>query len=105
MARGGFPSMTALLGLLAVAGSQNRDKLTELLRNRGGGGGGAQGGTSLPGGLDGLLGGLGVAARTGDDPWRRTWRTHRSLSAERPTRCSGLVGEYWSQQERIAKGA
>ena len=27
----GFPSMTALLGLLAVAGYQNRDKLGELL--------------------------------------------------------------------------
>src|SRR5215207_11096618 len=28
----GFPSMTALLGLLAVAGYQNRDKLAEWLR-------------------------------------------------------------------------
>jgi len=28
----GMPSMTALLGLLAIAGYQNRDKLTELLR-------------------------------------------------------------------------
>jgi uncharacterized protein YidB (DUF937 family) len=28
----GFPSMTALLGLLAVAGYQNRDKIAELLR-------------------------------------------------------------------------
>ena len=28
----GYPSMTALLGLLAVAGYQNRDKLAELLR-------------------------------------------------------------------------
>ncbi|KAB0269237.1 YidB family protein [Microvirga brassicacearum] len=27
----GFPSMTALLGLLAVAGFQNRDKLAEML--------------------------------------------------------------------------
>lgn len=27
----GFPSMTALLGLLAVAGYQNRDKLAEIL--------------------------------------------------------------------------
>jgi uncharacterized protein YidB (DUF937 family) len=69
----GFPSMTALLGLLAVAGYQNRDKLAELL------GSGAQGGTGAPGqkpgqpqggiggtgtadmgsGLGGLLGGLG----------------------------------------------
>ena len=65
MARG-FPSMTALLGLLAVAGYQNRDKLGELL----GGGAGAQGrigsgtqGTASAqgsrGGLDGILGNLG----------------------------------------------
>ena len=46
----GFPSMTALLGLLAVAGYQNRDKLAELL---GGAGqamsGGAGGGAKLNG--------------------------------------------------------
>ena len=30
----GYPSMTALLGLLAVAGYQNRDKLAELLGDR-----------------------------------------------------------------------
>lgn len=67
MARGGFPSMTALLGLLAVAGYQNRDKLSEMLGNRAGGGsdGGAGGGQARPGGLDGLLGGLGGAAGGG----------------------------------------
>jgi len=67
----GFPSMTALLGLLAVAGYQNRDKLGELLgglQNRAGQGGMGQGGadpsgmgqsgTSQGGGLGGLLGGL-----------------------------------------------
>ena len=27
----GFPSMTALLGLLAIAGYQNRDKIAEML--------------------------------------------------------------------------
>lgn len=82
MARSGFPSMTALLGLLAVAGYQNRDRLSEMLRNAqgsGGGLGGGQGGFGgqmdgqsggfggglsgglgggLPGGLGGLLGGL-----------------------------------------------
>lgn len=50
MARGGFPSMTALLGLLAVAGYQNRDKISEMLGNRG-----SAGGTG--GGLGGLLSG------------------------------------------------
>jgi len=29
----GMPSMTALLGLLAIAGYQNRDKLADMLRN------------------------------------------------------------------------
>jgi uncharacterized protein YidB (DUF937 family) len=29
----GFPSMTALLGILAVAGYQNRDKIAEMLRS------------------------------------------------------------------------
>ncbi|WP_210528941.1 YidB family protein [Rubellimicrobium arenae] len=63
MARSGFPSMTALLGLLAVAGYQNRDKISEMLNNRGAGGGmgggmGGMGGAS-GGGLGGLLGGLG----------------------------------------------
>ncbi len=30
----GFPSMTALLGLLAVAGYQHRDKIAEMLGGR-----------------------------------------------------------------------
>ena len=53
----GFPSMTALLGLLALAGYQNRDKIGELLK-----------GATAPGGpgnqqnpLGGLLGNLGGA--------------------------------------------
>lgn len=45
----GFPSMTALLGLLAVAGYQNRDKLAEML------GGGAN--ATAPGGQAGGFGG------------------------------------------------
>ncbi|WP_349262524.1 YidB family protein [Geminicoccus sp.] len=70
----GLPSMTALLGLLAVAGYQNRDKLAEMF----GGSQGTAGGATQPhpqgggfgqstgaaqqtggGGLGGLLGGLG----------------------------------------------
>jgi uncharacterized protein YidB (DUF937 family) len=69
----GFPSMTALLGLLAVAGYQNRDKLAEMLSGassspgRSGLGMGQQGGAGRVGagepggGLGGLLGGLGGA--------------------------------------------
>ena len=52
----GMPSMTALLGLLAIAGYQNRDKMAEML-----GGAGAKtgpGGSTEPG-LGGLLGNLG----------------------------------------------
>ena len=77
----GFPSMTALLGLLAVAGYQNRDKLAEMLGGLGQGqsgvpGQGGQGNPGnqlnrqagaggLPGGLDNLLGGLGGAGLGG----------------------------------------
>jgi uncharacterized protein YidB (DUF937 family) len=61
----GFPSMTALLGLLAVAGYQNRDKLAELL---GGAGqamsGGAGGGRGMPGGAGGQQG-AGAGAQQG----------------------------------------
>jgi uncharacterized protein YidB (DUF937 family) len=58
----GYPSMTALLGLLALAGYQNRDKLAELLGGAGqaalapAGTGAAPGSTG--GGLGGILGGL-----------------------------------------------
>lgn len=47
----GFPSMTALLGVLAVAGYQNRDKLAEM--------------------LGGLTGGSGQAPSTGGQPQGR----------------------------------
>ena len=48
----GFPSMTALLGLLAIAGYQNRDKIAEIL------GGLNKPGSSGQGGIGGLLGQL-----------------------------------------------
>ena len=50
----GFPSMTALLGLLAVAGYQNRDKIAEML----GGAGKSDPAGGGQGGLGGLLGQL-----------------------------------------------
>ena len=55
----GFPSMTALLGLLALAGYQNRDKIAEMLR--GVGANSATPGSPAPaqGGLAGVLGQLG----------------------------------------------
>ncbi len=54
----GMPSMTALLGLLAIAGYQNRDKLTELLRGAGSAASGSSGTSQSLGGLLGNLGGM-----------------------------------------------
>ncbi|KAB1072265.1 YidB family protein [Methylobacterium planeticum] len=63
----GYPSMTALLGLLAVAGYQNRDKIAELLGDLGkepnrapGQAGPATGQSTAPSGLGNLLGGAGA---------------------------------------------
>ena len=63
MARG-TPSMLALLGLLAVAGYQNRDKIKEMLgsgNRRTGPDGGATGGGVLDN-LGGMLGGAGAGS-------------------------------------------
>jgi uncharacterized protein YidB (DUF937 family) len=51
----GMPSMLALLGLLAVAGYQNRDKLADMMR---GAGQNPPGQGGQPGGLGGILGSL-----------------------------------------------
>jgi len=56
----GLPSMTALLGMLALAGYQNRDKISEMLNGLGANKAGGPGGPPQPG-LGGLLGGLGGA--------------------------------------------
>ena len=53
----GMPSMTALLGMLALAGYQNRDKLSELLR--GAPSSGTQSGPRQASPLGGLLGSIG----------------------------------------------
>jgi uncharacterized protein YidB (DUF937 family) len=55
----GFPSMTALLGLLAVAGFQNRDKIAEMLKGSGSTSPGAPDQGNQQSGLGGLLGNLG----------------------------------------------
>jgi uncharacterized protein YidB (DUF937 family) len=65
----GMPSMTALLGMLALAGYQNRDKIMEMINNAtgasssGGGQTGAQGDVSNV--LGGMLGGGGVGGLLG----------------------------------------
>ncbi|MCP8941038.1 YidB family protein [Alsobacter sp. SYSU M60028] len=53
-----FPSMTALLGLLAVAGFQNRDKIAEMLGGSQSSNPNAVGQGEQQGGLGGLLGNL-----------------------------------------------
>ena len=64
----GMPSMVALLGLLAVAGYQNRDKIADMLGGLKGAAAGASGGNpaggtagqaAQPGGQGGVLGSLG----------------------------------------------
>src|SRR4051794_36668654 len=51
----GMPSMTALLGMLALAGFQNRDKITEMLKGAGTSGPNT---TADQSGLGGLMGSL-----------------------------------------------
>ena len=66
-----MPSMTALLGMLAIAGYQNRDKLAEMLNNVAGSvsksesGGQPRAQGDLPGGLSSMLGGAGVGGLLG----------------------------------------
>jgi len=64
----GFPSMTALLALLAMAGYQNRDKIAEWVKNaKNKPGSPAPGsGTSTAGNLPGSLGGALAGRSMGD---------------------------------------
>ena len=52
-----LPSLGALLGLVAVAGYQNRDKISDFVKGLSGGGA-ASPAAAIPGGLTGALGGL-----------------------------------------------
>ncbi|WP_299504466.1 hypothetical protein [Cypionkella sp.] len=81
MARSGFPSMTALLGMLAVAGYQNRDTLSRMMGGRDSAVGSmgdigrsdmSSVGTS-GGGLGGLLGGLLGGGESGGRPIWVAW--------------------------------
>ena len=61
----GMPSMTALLGMLAIAGYQNREKLADMFRNATSGQQGSGGKDSLSGmlnNLGGLVGSGGVGS-------------------------------------------
>ena len=66
----GMPSMTALLGMLALAGYQNRDKLVEMFNSVAGSakpdsGGQPKAQGDLPGSLSSMLGGAGVGGLLG----------------------------------------
>lgn len=61
----GTPSLAALLGMLAIAGYQNKDKIAEMMRGLGQSAGGSAGAGSGAGGLGGLFGGLGGGATPG----------------------------------------
>jgi uncharacterized protein YidB (DUF937 family) len=61
----GFPSMTALLGLLAVAGYQHRDKIAEILGGMGQNRSGGTGQSSIGGFLGQLSESLGGASAGG----------------------------------------
>jgi uncharacterized protein YidB (DUF937 family) len=61
----GFPSMTALLALLAIAGYQNRDKIAEMLRGLGQSTSGAGGQSGIGGVLGQLSSSLGGASAGG----------------------------------------
>src|SRR3954462_1768594 len=60
----GMPSMTALLGMLAIAGYQNRDKLADMFRNATSGqpSGTKDSLSGMLGNLGGLVGGGGVGS-------------------------------------------
>lgn len=64
--RGGFPSMTALLGLLAVAGYQNRDKIAEILKDFTGGAAAPADGKAPQGQIAGKPAGQGQLGGLGD---------------------------------------
>ena len=69
MSSRGFPSLTALLGLLAIAGYQNRDKIAEMLKGLQGNGdkagNPAGGGAATPSDQGGLRDVLGPVAGAG----------------------------------------
>ena len=84
----GFPSMTALLGLLAIAGYQNRDKIAEMLR----GPGQNKPGAEAQGGIGGLLGQLGLGgASAGSLCWFEEGTTDSRPKELTTVRCLGFL--------------
>jgi uncharacterized protein YidB (DUF937 family) len=87
MAKRGMPSMVALLGLLAFAGYQNRDKIGEMLKGAGGGGDDPNRPPgSSPGSLTGGLGDL-------MDRFRQTGKSDVADSWVKPGPNRGLTAD------------
>ena len=96
----GMPSMIALLGLLAVAGYQNRDKIAEVLgglKQEPGGGPDQNNQQGGQGGMLGNLGGLLGGASAGSVLSGGLGRPDRALQAERPRPGGGFLGQDRSQ--------
>lgn len=106
----GYPSMTALLGLLAVAGYQNRDRIAEWL------GGHAKDparspapqvppatGSTIPANLDRLLGGASAGRRRPHR--RRPDRAGRSFHQGRPCRDGAILDQSRPEPRHPGRGS
>ena len=104
MANRGFPSMTALLGLLAIAGYQNRDKIAEIIKdisNKNQSGAAAGGPSSQPGGLGDLLGGASVGGLLNGG----LGELLKQFEPERSERDGRFLGRKRTQQGNRAAGS
>jgi len=93
----GYPSMTALLALLAIAGYQNRDKIAEWLaaaqRSPGSAAPAPQGGAggSPPGKLGGLLAGTSIR-QAGHGEVADSWVGHGPNKQISPSHLERIIG-------------
>lgn len=103
-----MPSLAALLGLVAVAGYQNRDKIGDFIKNMTGGGqaapAGTPGGTDVVGGLGGLIdsfrkNGLGAKA----DSWVGTGSNEPVSEPEIEKGVGGDVLDSLAQQTGLSR--
>ena len=101
----GFPSVTALLGLLAVAGYQNRDKIAEMLGGLQGqlqGGGATHPGGALPSGT-GAPAGQGGAGR-GGSPIENILAGLRGQNADPTSFIGGALGNLVDKFKQAGHG-
>ena len=95
----GMPSMMALLGLLAVAGYQNRDKIAEVLGGRSKSPAADPGRTlsrAAKAACSASWAGFSAVRVQAESKWR-AWRPNRALQAERSWPGGGFLGQDRSQ--------